>query len=435
MVNVRQAKRLVTIFTGVILAEMMYNVFLSNDSFSPDERSLSTSNQIIENHKSEAPGGQTKDSMDLQPVEIIEEESCRRKCPLGRINRISYWGDTGGLGDRQYVIRELAELAGYLCAQVIFPKPAQIMTRLHNNWQRLDIRIEWSDFFNLTFADDNMPAVRSDEFGNIPADYERVESQNGNWKKQFEEIQERSWRQRDGDKGIAWDISGGRFFENDLTYYELPRLPDDLRDILGSQYNPEVMAPKVSKLKKKGALCQYTNSNALPDKVEVMKTRLSEKIREMSPEDSVLGIMHLRRGDAINECDTSVAKVKEMLSCSLKGTENEGNITILLQSDEENIEYRQNIINLQNDFEHVKILDMDYLAKEVIKEAVASGDLHWMFNNNYYIFKVGSWVKGVKFTLARRRMDCNDCNTLVNVLKEEEPDYQRRYMLAMRSRF
>jgi len=83
----------------------------------------------------------------------------------------------------------------------------------------------------------------------------------------------------------------------------------------------------------------------------------------------------------------------------------------------------------------VKILDMDYLAKEVIKEAVASGDLHWMFNNNYYIFKVGSWVKGVKFTLARRRMDCNDCNTLVNVLKEEEPDYQRRYMLAMRSRF
>jgi hypothetical protein len=442
MMNVRHAKRVVVIFTGVVIAEMMYSSLLPNDSFPPKERSLSTfldqiermseaapadersliTSDQIEMHKSEAPADNIKDS--LQPVgkNAEDHESCWRKCPQGRINRISYSGDTGGIGDRELIISELAELAGYLCAQLIFPKPARILHPLHNDWIRLDPYLQWSDFFNLTFADDNMPVIRSD-VDRIPADYERIESHGGAWKEDFKKIQEHSWRQKAGDKGLAWDLLDARFYINDLTPHDLPHLPDDLSDIIGSQYNPEVMEPQlVKKEADKEALCRYTNWMTVSSQVQEGRTRLIERIREISPDASSIGIMHLRRGDAIQECDTSVARVKEMLSCSLKDTEKFGNITILLQSDERNTDYRQNITNLQNDFDHVNILDMDYMAKQVVQEAVADGNLHSMFDNNYHIFLVGSWVEGVEFTLTRRRMVCEDCTPLAEQFIDEEPN-------------
>lgn len=439
MMKARHAKRLVVIFSGVVLAEMMYTSLFPNDSFTPKERSLSTFMDQIEILKSEAPADLNERSLitsdkienetpadntedSLQPIEKnVEVESCWRKCPQGRINRLSYSGDTGGLGDRAYVIGELAELAGYLCAQLIMPKPARILHPLHNNWQILDPYLEWADFFNLTFADDNTPVIISGVF-TVPEEYERIVSHGGTWKEDFKTIQEHSWRQKDGDKGLAWDMLDARFFSNDLTSHDLPHLPDDLIDIIGSQYNPEVMEPRLLKQEEgKGALCQYTNWMAVSSQVQEGRTKLIKKIREISPDASSLGIMHLRRGDAIHECDTSIARVKEMLSCSLKDTEKMGNITILLQSDEQNVDYRQNIMNLQNDFDHVNILDMDFLAKEVVKEAVADGTLHSRFDNNYHIFQVGSWVEGVKFTLTRRRMVCKDCTPLAELFIDDEP--------------
>ena len=75
------------------------------------------------------------------------------------------------------------------------------------------------------------------------------------------------------------------------------------------------------------------------------------------------GYFHIRRGDAIEECDTSIEVIQQFLECSLNGTEHSGkDITILLGSDEQDMYYRQNITNLANYCVHTLGISNDLLS-------------------------------------------------------------------------
>jgi len=105
---------------------------------------------------------------------------------------------------------------------------------------------------------------------------------------------------------------------------------------------------------------------------------------KQSSEQAFFGLLHLRRGDAIDDCDTSVDRMQEYFACSLNRTETLGrNITMLLTTDEENTGYRKNIIDLLDDYPHVSILDADHLVKSVVKESLRNGIIDEGLDNNY----------------------------------------------------
>jgi hypothetical protein len=50
----------------------------------------------------------------------------------------------------------LAELAGYLCATVEFPRPAFMLSTGHNSDRHTSLGASWNDYVNLTFQQDGM---------------------------------------------------------------------------------------------------------------------------------------------------------------------------------------------------------------------------------------------------------------------------------------
>ena len=85
-------------------------------------------------------------------------QHCWRHCPQ-RINKIYFHHGMAGLGDRHTVIHMLAQMAGYLCAELELPPPSVSLTTTHNNHKVVSKLVQWQDFFNLTFIQDNSPVV------------------------------------------------------------------------------------------------------------------------------------------------------------------------------------------------------------------------------------------------------------------------------------
>ena len=154
----------------------------------------------------------------------------------------------------------------------------------------------------------------------------------------------------------------------------------------------------------------------------ILRKRLKERVRMNGLENSIYGFLHIRRGDTINVCDTRIEVIDYFLKCSLNGTETTGkNITLLLGSDETNTTYREKVMELQDGFPHVSILDADSLTLEEIKEAATTGliDAGAEFEtNNYYIYEVQGifrreWAFSSIF-LEKRRSFCPKCTLLMN---------------------
>ena len=142
-------------------------------------------------------------------------------------------------------------------------------------------------------------------------------------------------------------------------------------------------------------------------------------MHQHSLENSVYGYLHIRRGDAIVDCDTSVEEIRSFLACSLNGTEATGkNVTFMLGSDERDTAYRESIVHLGDDFTHVKILDGDKLTRRVCFEAAENGlIMEEIVDNNFYIYELEKiFWDGFNFTsmtLSRRRTGCPKCLSLM----------------------
>jgi len=88
-----------------------------------------------------------------------------------------------------------------------------------------------------------------------------------------------------------------------------------------------------------------------------MQNRLLKRIIGQNSKDAINGLLHLRRGDSINDCDISVDKMRDCLACSLDGTESLGrNLTMIFMTDESDTENRKN----------VSIVDGDALTKAIV---------------------------------------------------------------------
>lgn len=378
-------------------------------------------------------------------------EPCQRYCPI-RINKICYIDNPAGLGDRIIILRGLSQLAGYLCAEVIMPPPKEHLSVDHNFGKPISEEIQWSDFINITFLQDGSPTIKNaktlgrdagginiSSWSNIPAfnlsgsiykDWLHVVSKDGKMRDDFERVQRFSFEQpHNATTGFIWEIHK-QWYSSDLWLERFPDLDlNEGRENAGYQYRKE-MRPYVSSyyrlhqdIKRQDRVgCVYANQS-FPMQLAMMQKRLLGYIVRHSPNNTIFGTLHLRRGDAIGDCDTSVETMRQYFACSLEKTETLGrNITLLMTSDEDDVQYRQSIIELIKDYPHVSMLDADDIAWKLVREAADDGIVSKALENNYYIFQMESILRDrrddsfVKFRLVRRRSHCKSCNKVARRL-------------------
>jgi len=127
--------------------------------------------------------------------------------------------------------------------------------------------------------------------------------------------------------------------------------------------------------------------------------------------DYHLGLLHIRRGDSVQSCDTSLSEMVSFLTCSLNNTEAYGNILVMLRSDEQDPCYREAIRDIIEGLGHT-FGDLDATVKEVVQDYPTNSRLL----NNMFIYRVEAgmeWHKNTRFRLTKRReMNCWPCNKL-----------------------
>ena len=116
---------------------------------------------------------QKRQEADSQPVG--QRKDCWRKCPAHRVNKLVYLHNKpDGLSDRLYILTNLLNLAGYICATVDVDKPSKMLATWHNQNQQAFTLItptqyesggkpthsnfQWSDFFNFTLYNEDQKA-------------------------------------------------------------------------------------------------------------------------------------------------------------------------------------------------------------------------------------------------------------------------------------
>jgi hypothetical protein len=386
----------------------------------------------------------------LDPAEKVNKKrrkvskaarKCWRPCPQ-RINRIYYQHGAAGLGDRIYIILQLAEIAGYLCARLELPPPSILLSSHHNNGLLVNDALTWQDLKNLTFRDQSSSSFDQDfkkdikNWRKVPvydpkrySDWMHVISTDTEGIiEDYEMLQEFSWKQpENGTTGFLWEIHMS-YYKSSLFQQDLPNPSQDI------QNNPKYlkrMRPQHHFLdaKKNNKKCSYINMEASkPNHVKELQQQIIERIRERSLQNSIYGFFHIRRNDAMRECDSSLPVIRKYLQCSLNGTEKLGkNMTILLGSDEIDQSYRNQVFDLAKDYSHVKLLDADQITEQILKNAISNGFLDEGFENNFYIYELESALRQYtgnfsSFFLDKRRGDCEDCIPLFQTLKKRLGD-------------
>mmetsp|Transcript_2001 Transcript_2001/g.4314 ORF Transcript_2001/g.4314 Transcript_2001/m.4314 type:complete len:582 (-) Transcript_2001:105-1850(-) len=154
--------------------------------------------------------------------------------------------------------------------------------------------------------------------------------------------------------------------------------------------------------------------------------------------------LHLRRGDSLENCDTSVERIHKYLACSLGGPKarkymkmqqehHRKPFVLFLASEEKEQSYRAAIMET---IEEVSVdlfnfgekrsspspttpllspilpIDLDLLVQRVVEEEIEAGRLSHAYRNNYSIFWIGRAIgRMASFMLKQRRdLNCDICN-------------------------
>ena len=135
-------------------------------------------------------------------------------------------------------------------------------------------------------------------------------------------------------------------------------------------------------------------------------------IRERYPAD-IYGAIHLRRGDTMHTCDTSLAKMIDFLACSFAGMQDK-RIALLFFSDERDKCYRTAIEGLVDALGHVSFVNLDKEINNAIDIYVQVHPELSKIQNNMYVFSVLSSIfySSLDFRLELRRSSCGNCTKL-----------------------
>jgi hypothetical protein len=341
----------------------------------------------------------------------------RSDCPSPRKNQIFFpYRDSAGWNDRLFIFSRLANLAGYLCADLHILSPSILLHKQHNNGMRLNDDLKWSDFLVLNFGY-NQTIQEGDQSGFVDPDSKALEvvsnTPDGNWEKllQLENFTFAQIEEKDLSHGFfMWRINTN-FYSMDIVSNMTP----------GNAVHPRPASFPLGFPHSRNDGCKYGRfsqpskyTSRVVDEV-ILQHGLNLSLYDRTK--PITGVLHLRRGDAKGSCATSPEKVKSFLECSFANTRDVGNFTLLLSTDEYDPAYISEIIKLpdgNNALSHVKIQRLDFMVRNCTESLIQSGDIPPSLSNNYFIFFVSMriWEK-TRFKLARRRdIDCSECTSV-----------------------
>lgn len=327
----------------------------------------------------------------------------------------------------------------YCSCTCYFQPPVDLLQPYHNGMVKLGTDLEWEDFLQarLIESDDQifkLHTQNSSSFASESKDHDsREHVVTTEWWKandDFKIIHSASFE----NKPFVWEIRVSYWY---LTrqYKGLGLNSINVDDILPKQLEREEyvgMLPTESRfqsieLEAKHAFladisrgCTYVKLD-YSHPIKLMQQSLENEIRRQSDQqidDALFGLLHLRRGDAIGICDTSLEKVKSYLHCSLGGIEGIQNTTLVMTSEEKDVGYRKSILGLVDEFPNLAILDGDDMAKTIVDDAAKLGRIGKSMVNGFVVFAVEGTLRDpnsklVRFRLVRRRSRCLDCSPAV----------------------
>jgi hypothetical protein len=167
---------------------------------------------------------------------------------------------------------------------------------------------------------------------------------------------------------------------------------------------------------------------------QVLTTRLRQQVQydDDNNNDSsvIMGTWHIRRGDSIHDCDTSLLRMKQFVQCSFGPLEELNNVrvVVLVRTDEKDETYRQGLFALFDEFQHVQAIDYDTWILDQLYHHKHNDDddddnttttLVWpkSYQNNYHHFLLEDEtlpLLPLQFTLQHRRdISCQDCENVL----------------------
>lgn len=377
---------------------------------------------IIESHRSIV---KNSPAFLLQKKGAVGGLGCMRQCPHYR-NKILYTHpNREGLDDRSNILRHTANLAGYLCATVVYRAPAASLNYKHNHMKQASMEMAWSDIYDFRFYDKNRTLSVEDSGKNRDA---YTSPQYRNWKhfytqnrstilNDFEKLESFSFQPKQKHVGFVWNISAEFFSWNNV----LAKFIESRKPQLGEPRRR--MQPKIldrSTVYKNSNItgCQYTSMDP-PKMVRFLVDDVWRVAQASLPEPRIFGYMHLRRNDAVGQCDTSLTKIRSYFACSFQNTAKFGKIGLLFSSDEWRESYRNNMTELIRSQGNVSPLDLDALVMSRVHHWISTGELPRWALNNFYIYNIivhTSKLKEIGFRMEQRRIFA--CPRCTNVSRE-----------------
>lgn len=170
--------------------------------------------------------------------------------------------------------------------------------------------------------------------------------------------------------------------------------------------------------------CDYVER--IPSKVSILlRDKVFDRIHSLQPSSTTLGNLHIRRGDSIEACDTSLPVIHDFVACSFSNqaavSQRYGRVSILLASDEWDECYRSAICEILQSGFGMGCVDLDKLILDVLLSYIAeSGSGAERLNNNMFIYYLSMLVSSdERFQIHLEKRRDKNCPTCIDVLSGE----------------
>jgi len=375
-------------------------------------------------------------------------------CVLGRGSTTAKRHRSKGLGqagisDRRAIIRALASIASYLCADFYIQQiPERILIRTHNFDQKwISKEIRWHDFFEVAMdtyrasdsgtdgegtspfqkmivsIDNDQPAAtRSDtryiittkDNATIVQDFMEAKSLSLGMMGCEDNSPSSSSSQhnvvRPRQLPFEWRFQIKWYIPEELLMMHLEQMEDPMH----------YMIPYIRTEKEQLQSCEYAevkSSKVVKNIAHRLLDDLHQEYSKNSTIDITIGTLLVRRGDKIKLCDTSLATMKNYLKCSFEPIRHK-NTLVLYSTDEADANYtgtirdiiENQIVDKASGSNHHRFLLLD----DKIKEQLRRPEVPEMYWNNYHLFLIVKEVMNLShFALNKHVLSgCKDCSPI-----------------------
>lgn len=338
----------------------------------------------------------------------------------------------------------------------ILPPTGSQLSVKHNNNQAIPMALMWRDFFSFLFLEDNTTALRQFQT-NFPkgAPWEQAfnldqvsafrppsDLSNDTWwristrksKKivsqvaeleSFVEEQQGSRLKPSAKTGFIWEVYTTPYvWRDDLSKWFLEKDTERRRSI------PQLGGGVPGGLDG----CRYSWRVPSPLAMEIVDL-VFERIRLQHPSADSLGLFHIRRGDSVDACDTSLPRIHDYLSCTFPNEEPRrseiasrfGKVVLLLASDERDLCYREAIRQLVEQGLGYGFVDLDETIQAVVKDYASRHTGGDRLVNNMYVYHILTLIaEDARVALVleqRRHIKCPNCTDVMKYLNGGEGRY------------